>query len=84
MSFPIVPYIEQKEDSQLIMLAYYLLTISHYDDLIAENKKHINIENFLLQVKNLEDEEEENKDNNNNKNEEEKNNDNNAGNKDNN
>ena len=87
---PIVPYIEQKEDSQLIMLAYYLLSISHYDDLIAENKKHVNIEHFLLQVKNLEDEEEEeieeeeNKDDNNNKNEEEKNNDNNAGNKDNN
>jgi len=77
---PIVPYIEQKEDSQLIMLAYYLLSISHYDDLPAENKKHINIEHFLLQVKNLEDEEEEeieeeeNKDDNNNKNEEEKNN----------
>jgi Dullard-like phosphatase family protein len=84
---PIVPYIEQKEDSQLIMLAYYLLSISHYDDLIAENKKHVNIEHFLLQVKNLEDEEEEeieeeeNKDDNNNKNEEEKNNDNNEGNK---
>ena len=84
---PIVPYIEQKEDSQLIMLAYYLLSISHYDDLIAENKKHVNIEHFLLQVKNLEDEEEEeieeeeNKDDNNNKNEEEKNNDNNEENK---
>jgi len=88
---PIVPYIEQKEDSQLIMLAYYLLSISHYDDLIAENKKHVNIEHFLLQVKNLEDEEEEEieeeeikDDNNNNKNEEEKNNDNNEETKDNN
>lgn len=87
---PIVPYIEQKEDSQLIMLAYYLLSISHYDDLTYENKKHVNIEHFLSKVKNLEEEEEEeieeeeNKDDNNDKNEEEKNNDNSSGNMDNN
>ena len=56
---PIVPYIEQKEDSQLIMLAYYLVSIANFDDLTAENKKHINIEHFILQVKNLENEEEE-------------------------
>ena len=56
---PIVPYIEQKEDSQLLMLAYYLVSIANYDDLTEENKKHINIEHFILQVKNLENEEEE-------------------------
>ena len=59
---PIVPYIEQKEDSQLLMLAYYLLSIAKYDDLTQENKKHINIEHFILQVKNLENEEEEEND----------------------
>ena len=57
---PIVPYIEQKEDSQLLMLAYYLVSIANFDDLTEENKKHINIEHFILQVKNLENEEEEN------------------------
>ena len=56
---PIVPYIEQKEDSQLIMLAYYLLSIANFDNLPEENKKHINIEHFILQVKNLENDEEE-------------------------
>ena len=56
---PIVPYIQQREDSQLIMLAYYLLSIANYDDLTKENKKHINIEHFILRVKNLENEEEE-------------------------
>ena len=56
---PIVPYIEQKEDSQLLMLAYYLLSIANFDDLTEENKKHINIEHFILEVKDLENEEEE-------------------------
>ena len=55
---PIVSYIEQKEDSQLLMLAYYLLSIANFDDLTKENKKHINIEHFILEVKNLENEEE--------------------------
>ena len=82
---PIVPYIEQKEDSQLLMLAYYLVSIANFDDLTEENKKHINIEHFILQVKNLENEEEEenddenegdgnNEDNNNNNKEEVKDN----------
>ncbi len=56
---PIVPYIEQKEDSQLLMLAYYLVSIANFDDLTEENKKHINIEHFIQEVKNLENEEEE-------------------------
>ena len=56
---PIVPYIEQKEDSQLLMLAYYLVSIANFEDLTEENKKHINIEHFIQEVKNLENEEEE-------------------------
>ena len=56
---PIVPYIDQKEDSQLLMLAYYLLSIANFDDLTEENKKHINIEHFISEVKNIENEEDE-------------------------
>ena len=56
---PIVPYIDQKEDSQLMMLAYYLLSIANFDDLTEENKKHINIEHFISEVKNIENEEDE-------------------------
>ena len=59
---PIVPYIEQKEDSQLLMLAYYLVSIANFDDLTEENKKHINIEHFIQQVKILENEEDEEED----------------------
>ena len=59
---PIVPYIEQKEDSQLLMLAYYLVSIANFNDLTEENKKHINIEHFIEEVKNMDDEEEENED----------------------
>ena len=56
---PIVPFVEQKDDTQLLMLAYYLVSIANFDDLTKENKKHINIENFIQEVKNLEDIEEE-------------------------
>ena len=55
---PIVPYIDQKEDSQLLMLAYYLVSIANFNDLTEENKKHINIEHFIEEVKNMDDEEE--------------------------
>ena len=54
---PIVPFIEQKDDTQLLMLAYYLVSIASFDDLTQENKKHINIEHFLLMAKKLADEE---------------------------
>ena len=56
---PIVPYIEQKEDSQLLMLAYYFVSIANFDDLTEENKKYINIEHFIQEVKKLENEEDE-------------------------
>ena len=55
---PIVPFIEQKDDTQLLMLAYYLVSIASYDDLTQENKKHINIEHFLSMAKKLAEEEE--------------------------
>ena len=57
---PIVPFIEQKDDTQLVMLAYYLVSIANFDDLTKENKKHINIEHYLLQFKDLVEEDEEN------------------------
>ena len=56
---PIVPFIEQKDDTQLLMLAYYLVSIANYDDLRQENKKHVNIENYLLMAKKLSEEESE-------------------------
>ena len=56
---PIVPFIEQKDDTQLLMLAYYLVSIANYDDLTQENKKHINIEHYLLMAKKLSEEESE-------------------------
>ena len=57
---PIVPFIEQKDDTQLIMLAYYLVSIANFDDLTKENKKHINIEHYLSQYKDLIEEDDEN------------------------
>ena len=60
---PIVPFIEQKDDTQLLMLAYYLVSIANFDDLTKENKKHINIEHFVSQVKSEEEEEEEEENN---------------------
>ena len=44
---PIVPYYDADEDGELEILAYYLLSISHYDDLRNANKKHIRIEFYL-------------------------------------
>ena len=54
---PIVPFIDQKDDTQLLMLAYYLVSIASFDDLTLENKKHINIEKCLLMAKKLAEEE---------------------------
>jgi len=59
---PIVPFIEQQNDTQLLMLAYYLVSIANFDDLTQENKKHINIEHFLLRAKKLSEEESEEED----------------------
>ena len=56
---PIVPFIEQQNDTQLLMLAYYLVSIANFDDLTKENQKHINIEHLLLMAKKLSEEESE-------------------------
>ena len=56
---PIVPFTEQKDDTQLLMLAYYLVSIAPFDDLTQENKKHINIGHYLSMAKKLAEEEEE-------------------------
>ena len=56
---PIVPFTEQKDDTQLLMLAYYLVSIASFDDLTLENKKHINIEHFVSMARKIADEEEE-------------------------
>jgi CTD small phosphatase-like protein 2 len=72
---PIVPFIEQRDDTQLLMLAYYLVSIASFDDLTQENKKHINIEHFLLLAKKCADEELEEEQNNKNNDNTEKNDD---------
>ena len=54
---PIVPFIEQKDDTQLLMLAYYLVSIASFDDLTQENKKHINIEHYVSLARKLAEEE---------------------------
>ena len=63
---PIVPFIEQKDDTELLMLGYYLVSIANFDDLTQENKKHINIEHFILEVQKIENEENEEEDEDNN------------------
>ena len=59
---PIVPFIEQKDDTQLLMLAYYLVSIAGFDDLTQENKKHVNMEHYLLMAEKLAEEESEESD----------------------
>jgi len=62
---PIVPFIDQANDSELMFTAHYLVSIANYDDLSLENKKHLNLDNLLTMAKMLneiddnEDEEEE-------------------------
>ena len=69
---PIVPFIDQANDSELMFTAHYLVSIANYDDLSLENKKHLNLDNLLTMAKMLneiddneeEEEEEETNDNN--------------------
>ena len=62
---PIVPFIDQANDTELMFTAHYLISIANYDDLSLENKKHLNLDNLLTMAKMLneiddnEDEEEE-------------------------
>ena len=62
---PIVPFIDQANDSELMFTAHYLVSIASYDDLSLENKKHLNLDNLLTMAKRLneiDDEEEEEED----------------------
>jgi len=59
---PIVPFINQPNDTELMFTAHYLISIANYDDLSLENKKHLNLDNLLSQAKilnEIEDNEEE-------------------------
>ena len=47
---PIVPYYDSEEDSELLMLSYYLLSIYEYNDLRDANIKHIKLNWFYLQA----------------------------------
>ena len=52
---PIVPFINQPNDTELIFTAHYLISIANYDDLSLENKKHLNLDNLLLMAQLLND-----------------------------
>ena len=59
---PIIPFIDQANDTELMLTAHYLVSIANYDDLSLENKKHLNLDNLLSQAKilnEIEDNEEE-------------------------
>ena len=47
---PIVPYYDSEEDSELIMLSYYLLSIYESDDLRDANIKHLTLTWFFSQA----------------------------------
>ena len=49
---PVVPFYDSKQDSELPLLSFYLLSISNYKDLREANKEHIKLEYFLSQSKN--------------------------------
>ena len=69
---PIVPFIDQANDSELMYTAHYLVSIASYDDLSLENKKHLNLDDLLTMAKMLnevdDNEEEEEEDETNDKN----------------
>jgi len=48
---PIVPFYNSKNDKELVVLSYYLLSIMNYDDLRIANKKFINMNQFLIEAK---------------------------------
>jgi Dullard-like phosphatase family protein len=64
---PIVPFIDQANDTELMYTAHYLVSIANYDDLSLENKKHLNLDNLLTMAKminEMDEEEEEEEDDN--------------------
>ena len=48
---PVVPFYDSKQDSELPLLCFYLLSIASYKDLREANKEHINLYYFLNQSK---------------------------------
>ena len=48
---PIIPFINQPNDTELMLTAHYLVSIANYDDLSLENKKHLNLDNLLSMAK---------------------------------
>ena len=49
---PVVPFYDSKQDSELPLLSFYLLSIVNNNDLRDANKEHIKLEYFLAQAKN--------------------------------
>ena len=49
---PVVPFYDSKQDNELPLLCFYLLSISNYKDLREANKEHIKLEYCLTQAKN--------------------------------
>ena len=55
---PIVPYYEGMEDSELLVLAYYMISLCNYDDLCKANMKFIKLnQNFNNEEDTTEEEE---------------------------
>ncbi len=50
---PIIPYYDTKNDSELIILAYYLTFISNDNDLRKSNKKHLKLKLFLEEAQKI-------------------------------
>jgi CTD small phosphatase-like protein 2 len=48
---PVVPFYDSKQDNELPLLCFYLLSIASYKDLREANKEHIKLEFFLSQIK---------------------------------
>ena len=49
---PVVPFYDSKQDNELPLLCFYLLSIASFKDLREVNKEHINLDYFLSQAKN--------------------------------
>ena len=49
---PVVPFYDSKQDSELPLLSFYLISIANNNDLRDANKEHIKLEYFLAQAKN--------------------------------
>ena len=50
---PIIPFYDSKDDSELIILAYYLSYISQDNDLRKSNKKYLKLETFLEEAEKI-------------------------------